>query len=88
MCGAHAQVLSAAELWVGLRTGATRADGVVAGVWHQRRSGRRLDVTVEMFGPLPAFRRRELETQVERVGRVLEGTPTLTLGPVTVGPHA
>ncbi len=63
-------------------------DGVVGGVWHQRRSGRRLDVTVEMFGRLRAAHRRELEAQVERVGHVLEGSPTLTLGPVSVGAHA
>ncbi len=29
-------------------------DGIVAGVWHQRRSGRWLDVTVEPFGRLDA----------------------------------
>ena len=63
-------------------------DGVVAGVWHQRRSGRRIDVTVEPLGRLRAAQRRELEAQVERVGEVLEGTPTLTLGPVQVGAHA
>ncbi len=63
-------------------------DGVVAGVWHQRRSGRRIDVTVEPLGRLRAAQRRELEAQVERVGEVLEGTPTLTLGPVQVGGHA
>ncbi len=63
-------------------------DGVVAGVWHLRRSGRRLDVTVEALGRLPAAQRREVEAQVERIGHVLEGTATLTFGPVTVGGHA
>jgi uncharacterized protein YukE len=63
-------------------------DGTVAGVWHQRRSGRKIAVTVEPFGRLSAVRRRELEEQVERVGQILEAEPTMTIGPVTVGPHA
>ncbi|MET9473179.1 MULTISPECIES: winged helix DNA-binding domain-containing protein [unclassified Streptomyces] len=63
-------------------------DGTVAGVWHQRRSGRRIAVTVEPLSPLTAGQLRELEEQVERVGVVLEGKPELTVGKVTVGPHA
>jgi hypothetical protein len=63
-------------------------DGVAAGVWHQRRSGRKLDVTVEAFDVLTLAQRRELDDQVERVGVILEGTPRLTIGAVTVGPHA
>lgn len=54
-------------------------DGTVAGVWHQRRSGRRIATAGQL---------RELEEQVERVGVVLEGKPELTVGKVTVGPHA
>jgi hypothetical protein len=65
-------------------------DGIVAGVWHQRRSGRRIAVTVEPIGP--AFRtaraRAELAAQVDRVGEVLEGRAELTVGRVAVGPHA
>jgi hypothetical protein len=63
-------------------------DGVVAGVWHHRRSGRRIEVTVEPLGRLRAAQRRELDDQVARVGAVLEGTPSLTIGTVTVGGHA
>ncbi|MFC0531934.1 winged helix DNA-binding domain-containing protein [Phytohabitans kaempferiae] len=63
-------------------------DGTVAGIWHQRRSGRKLAVTVEAFGTLSATRQRALQEQVERLGEILEGTPTLTLGEVTVGGHA
>jgi hypothetical protein len=62
-------------------------DGVVAGVWHQRRSGRRLAVTVEPFGRFGKARRRELDAQVERIGDVLEATPELTIGAVTAAPH-
>jgi hypothetical protein len=63
-------------------------DGVVGGVWHQRRSGRRLAITVEPLGELTATQRRQLEDEVDLVGAVMEATPTLTVGTVTVGPHA
>ena len=62
--------------------------GTVAGVWHQRRSGRKLDITVEPLRILTAAQRSELDDQVERVGEILEGKPQLTLGAVTIGGHA
>ena len=63
-------------------------DGVVGGVWHARRSGPKLQITVEPIEPLSASQRRELDDEVELVGAVMEASPTLTVGPVTVGPHA
>lgn len=63
-------------------------DGVVAGVWHQRRSGRSIRVTVEPLRALGAARQRALEREVDRVGEILEGTTSLTIGTVSVGPHA
>ncbi len=63
-------------------------DGVVGGLWHQKRAGRRIRLTVEPFRPLTAARRRELDEQVDRVGKILNGTPELTIGEVTVGGHA
>ncbi|MFE1365525.1 winged helix DNA-binding domain-containing protein [Streptomyces anulatus] len=63
-------------------------DGTVAGVWHLRRSGRRIAVTVEPLEPLPTAGLRALEEQVERVAAIMEGAAELTVGPVTVGPHA
>jgi hypothetical protein len=63
-------------------------DGVVGGVWHQRRSGTRLAVTVELLCGLTPGQRRDLDDQVELVGTVTQTRPTLTLGPVRVGPHA
>jgi hypothetical protein len=63
-------------------------DGVVAGVWHQRRSGRRMAVTVEPLEPLAGPLRAELDEEVTRVGEVMEASPALTVGPVSVGPHA
>ncbi|MFL9656472.1 winged helix DNA-binding domain-containing protein [Streptomyces sp. PB17] len=63
-------------------------DGVVAGVWHQRRRGRRTTVTVEPLGRLTARQERELADCVERVGAVLEAAAELVIGEVTVGAHA
>lgn len=65
-------------------------DGTVAGVWHQRRSGRRITVTVEPIGTaLDSVRARtELAAEVDRVAEALEGRAELTVGRVAVGPHA
>ncbi|MBZ2198662.1 winged helix DNA-binding domain-containing protein [Occultella gossypii] len=63
-------------------------DGVVAGVWHQRLTGSRVKITVEMFDEPTATRRRAIEEQVARVAVVLEATSELTFGPITVGAHA
>ncbi|MDT7840996.1 winged helix DNA-binding domain-containing protein [Streptomyces justiciae] len=64
-------------------------DGVVAGVWHQRRQGRRTTVTVEPLGRLTARQERELGERVERVGAVLEAERSeLVVGAVTTGAHA
>ncbi len=63
-------------------------DGVVGGVWHQRRAGRKLAITVEPLETLTTAQRRDLDEQVERVGAILEGTPQLAIGTVTVGAHA
>jgi hypothetical protein len=63
-------------------------DGVVAGVWHQRRAGKAIEVTVEPFGRLSAAHGRALDEQVQRLGQLLEGAPRLTVGPVTAGAHA
>ncbi|MEU2392915.1 winged helix DNA-binding domain-containing protein [Streptomyces sp. NPDC007369] len=66
-------------------------DGVAAGVWHQRRSGRRVILTVEPLpplAPLGARARRLLQAEAERTAAILEGRAELTVGTVTVGPHA
>src|SRR5689334_238149 len=63
-------------------------DGVVGGVWHQRRSGRGLALTVEPLAGLTAAQRRELDGEAALLGAVVEATVTLAVGPVTVGPHA
>jgi hypothetical protein len=63
-------------------------NGTVAGVWHHRRAGRKAHLTVEPFGPLSSEQHEELGAQVERVGEILEATPVLTIGPVTIGRHA
>ncbi len=63
-------------------------DGVVGGVWHLGRSSDRLQITVEPLKPLTKRQRALLDDEVQRTGMILEGTPALTIGPVSVGPHA
>ena len=63
-------------------------DGVVGGVWHQRRSGRNLAITVEPLRDLTARQRRQLEDEADLVASVMEAAATLTIGTVTTGPHA
>ena len=63
-------------------------DGVVVGIWHQRRSGAKVALTVEPFRRLTAAERRDLDAQVERIGAIQEAAATLTIGTVTAGPHA
>jgi hypothetical protein len=63
-------------------------DGTVAGIWHQRRSGNRLRVTVEPFTKLMAGQRGELEAEVGRLGEFLGAAAELTIGPVSTGWHA
>ncbi|GAA2814148.1 winged helix DNA-binding domain-containing protein [Saccharopolyspora taberi] len=62
--------------------------GTAAGVWHQRRSGRKVDIAVEPLGRLTAAHRSALDEQVERIGAFLEARPRLTIGAVSAGPHA
>jgi hypothetical protein len=63
-------------------------DGVVGGVWHQRRTGSKIALTVELLRTLTPSQRRALDDQVGLVGAVTQASPTLSLSPVTVGPHA
>jgi hypothetical protein len=63
-------------------------DGVVGGVWHQRRSGRTLAITVEPLQELTAPQHRQLDEEAGLVGAVMEAAVTLTVGTVTVGAHA
>ncbi|MEV0233399.1 winged helix DNA-binding domain-containing protein [Nonomuraea sp. NPDC050786] len=62
-------------------------DGTVAGIWHHRRSGRKLDITVELLTTLTTDGHRELAAQVTRIGEILESEPRLTMGKVAVRGH-
>jgi hypothetical protein len=63
-------------------------DAEVAGVWHSKRAGRRLVITVEPLRRLTAVEHRELDAQADRVATILDARAELTLGEVTVGAHA
>jgi hypothetical protein len=63
-------------------------DGVVRGIWHLRRAGRRATVTVEAFEELTRGQRAALEEQVARVGEIVGVATEPVLGEVEAGPHA
>jgi hypothetical protein len=63
-------------------------DGVVGGVWHQRRWGRGIAITVEPLAALSLAQRRQLDEEVALIGTVMGAEPILHVGKVTVGPHA
>jgi Winged helix DNA-binding domain len=60
-------------------------DGVVAGVWHLRRSGRKATITVECIGR-PG--RRAIANEVSRIEAFLNCKADLVFDTVTVGAHA
>src|SRR5262252_5470343 len=57
-------------------------DGVVGGVWHQRRAGRGLAITVEPLRKLTARQYRQLCDEVDLVGAIMGAAATLTVGTV------
>ncbi|MFD4373879.1 winged helix DNA-binding domain-containing protein [Streptomyces sp. NPDC058486] len=63
-------------------------DGTVAGVWHQKKTGKTVTISVEPFTELTARQHKELAEQAHRIGSILEARPTLTLGTLTIGAHA
>lgn len=63
-------------------------DGIVAGIWNQKRSGKKAALTVEAFGALTARQLRALGEEAERLGAFLGTGMELALGKVTAGGHA
>jgi hypothetical protein len=63
-------------------------DGEVAGVWHAKRSGSTIAITVEPLGRLTKAQRALLDVEADRIGTISEAKPSLTIGTVSVGGHA
>jgi hypothetical protein len=63
-------------------------DGIVSGVWHQQKAGKKLKITVEPLKDLTDKQRKALDVEVERIADIQDGTPDLTIGKVAVGAHA
>jgi hypothetical protein len=55
-------------------------DGVVSGVWRQRKATRVMTITVEPFADLRRSQRDELAAQVARLGEIWETPAELALG--------
>jgi hypothetical protein len=62
-------------------------DGVVAGLWQQRRVERHFEIRVEAFQPLDAEQRKGLAAAAARLGEIEEAESTVSLGTVDAGPH-
>jgi hypothetical protein len=52
-------------------------NGKVAGIWRHEKKGGTVRVQVEPFETFPAWARRELRTETERLAEFLEGEPLL-----------
>lgn len=63
-------------------------NGIVAGIWRQRRSGRLLDIMTEPFDQLTTVQRRDLDEQVARMAAFLDAQPRWTIETVSAGAHA
>ena len=63
-------------------------DGVVSGLWHHRRSGKKVEITAELFRPAGSLQLDELAQQADRVGSFLQSEVRLALGAVDIGGHA
>jgi hypothetical protein len=58
-------------LWPVLgRPGALFVEGEIAGTWRTKSSGRKLTITVEAFGPLPASVWKQVDAEAERIAEV------------------
>jgi DNA glycosylase AlkZ-like len=62
-------------------------DGIVRGIWHQRRSGSKISLTIEPFVDLSRVMRQQLQQEAERIGAIMEATVEATFDSVTVAPH-
>jgi DNA glycosylase AlkZ-like len=62
-------------------------DGIVRGIWHQRRSGGKIALTIEPFVDLSKVMRQQLLHEAERIGAIMEATVEAAFDNVTVAPH-
>ena len=58
---------------------AVLVDGVVAGVWKRRRSGKRLELTVELFRRLTRDERAALDDEAPRIGEFVGADAILSI---------
>jgi winged helix DNA-binding protein len=62
-------------------------DGSVVGVWHLRKSGRKIHLTVEALRQLDADQDKQIHQQADRIAVIVDAEPTVTFGDVTVASH-
>lgn len=52
------------------RPGALLVEGEIAGVWRTKATSKKLTITVEAFGPVPASVWKQVDAEAERVATV------------------
>ena len=62
-------------------------EGMVAGLWERKTKGKQIEVRVEPLATLDKRQRTLLEDEAARIGKVLRGEATLTIGTVSIRPH-
>jgi hypothetical protein len=62
-------------------------DGVVGGVWQQRRTGRAIELRVDPFEPLTNHQLAALDAEGARIGAFLESDVRVRVGAIEVRPH-
>jgi len=62
-------------------------DGSVVGVWHQRKSGRKIHLTIEPLQPLSHSQREQVHDQAERIAAIVGAEATVAFDSVTVMMH-
>jgi hypothetical protein len=55
-------------------------DGIVAGMWENKKQSRRITIRVESFRPLTPIEHSLLEQETARIGNFLNLEPVLWLG--------
>ena len=54
-------------------------DGRIVGIWKHEKKGSRIEVAVDLFEKVPAWARRKVERETERLAVFLEGEPLLKI---------
>ena len=58
-------------------------EGVVAGIWERKVSGKRLSIKVDPFADLTPGQHEQIHEEAVRIGHFLEREPVISVGPLS-----